>query len=361
MAATSGPSSDGGVARTSAAKISCKGVWKLFGAGAKRLLAEHNGAPSEQAVADAGLIGAVRDANFSVADGEIFVIMGLSGSGKSTLVRCMSRLIEPTAGEVIFDGQDLLQASEKTLIDIRRHKMGMVFQHFALLPHLTVLGNVAFPLEVQGASRVDREARAHEVIELVGLKGREAYYPRELSGGQQQRVGIARSLAVEPEIWLLDEPFSALDPLIRREMQDEFLRLQNMLQKTIVFITHDFDEAIRLADRIAIMKDGAIIQIGTPEALVTKPATDYVAEFTREIPRAKVLSARAVMTAAGQGVAFAGRVAAETKIEDLAAQAMDSDAPLAVIGDDGAVVGQVTRELVIEVLVNKPSAGKGRP
>ena len=346
MAATSGPSSDGGVARTSAAKISCKGVWKLFGAGAKRLLAEHNGAPSEQAVADAGLIGAVRDANFSVADGEIFVIMGLSGSGKSTLVRCMSRLIEPTAGEVIFDGQDLLQASEKTLIDIRRHKMGMVFQHFALLPHLTVLGNVAFPLEVQGASRADREARAREVIELVGLKGRESYYPRELSGGQQQRVGIARSLAVEPEIWLLDEPFSALDPLIRREMQDEFLRLQNMLQKTIVFITHDFDEAIRLADRIAIMKDGAIIQIGTPEALVTNPATDYVAEFTREIPRAKVLSAGAVMTAADPGVKLAGPVAAETKIEDLAAQAMDSDAPLAVIGDDGAVVGQITREVL---------------
>jgi glycine betaine/proline transport system ATP-binding protein len=361
MASTSGPSADGAAARASAAKITCNGVWKLFGAGAEQVLAEHGGAPSEQALADAGLIGAVRDANFTVADGEIFVIMGLSGSGKSTLVRCMSRLIEPTAGEVIFDGQDLLQASEKTLIDIRRHKMGMVFQHFALLPHLTVLGNVAFPLEVQGASRADREARAREVIELVGLKGRESYYPRELSGGQQQRVGIARSLAVEPEIWLLDEPFSALDPLIRREMQDEFLRLQNMLQKTIVFITHDFDEAIRLADRIAIMKDGAIIQIGTPEALVTNPATDYVAEFTREIPRAKVLSAGAVMTAADPGVKLAGPVAAETKIEDLAAQAMDSDAPLAVIGDDGAVVGQITRELVIEVLINKPSAGKGRP
>jgi len=199
------------------------------------------------------------------------------------------------------------------------------------------------------------------MLDLVGLEGREAAFPRQLSGGQQQRVGIARSLAVEPAVWFLDEPFSALDPLIRRQMQDEFLRLQKLLHKTIVFITHDFLEALRLADRIAIMKDGAIIQIGTPEALVTKPATDYVAEFTREIPRAKVLSARAVMTAAGQGVAFAGRVAAETKIEDLAAQAMDSDAPLAVIGDDGAVVGQVTRELVIEVLVNKPSAGKGRP
>ena len=359
MASTSGPSSDGVAMQTSAAKITCKGVWKLFGDGAERVLAEHNGAPSEQAVADAGLIGAVRDANFAVADGEIFVIMGLSGSGKSTLVRCMSRLIEPTAGEVIFDGQDLLQASEKALIDIRRHKMGMVFQHFALLPHLTVLGNVAFPLEVQGASRADREARAREVIELVGLKGRETYYPRELSGGQQQRVGIARSLAVEPEIWLLDEPFSALDPLIRREMQDEFLRLQDVLHKTIVFITHDFDEAIRLADRIAIMKDGAIIQIGTPEALVTNPATDYVAEFTHEIPRAKVLSARAIMTTADGDAEFAGRVAAETKIEDIAGQVIDSAAPLAVIGEGGAIVGQITREAVLDVLVNKPSPRNG--
>ena len=207
----------------------------------------------------------------------------------------MSRLIEPTAGRILFEGEDLLEATPQHLIEIRRHKMGMVFQHFALLPHLTVLGNVAFPLEVQGVERARRERRALEVIELVGLKGRERYYPRELSGGQQQRVGIARSLAVEPEIWLLDEPFSALDPLIRREMQDEFLRLQSVLHKTIAFITHDFDEAVRLADRIAIMQDGAIIQIGTPEELATAPATAYVAEFTREIPRAKVLSVRSIM------------------------------------------------------------------
>ena len=221
--------------------------------------------------------------------------MGLSGCGKSTLVRCLSRLIEPTKGEVMFNGQDLLKANDKDLINIRRHKMGMVFQHFALLPHLTVLGNIAFPLEVQGVERKVREQRAMEVIELVGLKGRERYYPRELSGGQQQRVGIARSLAVEPEIWFLDEPFSALDPLIRREMQDEFLRLQNVLHKTIVFITHDFEEAIRLADRIAIMQEGEIIQVGTPEELVLRPETEYVSEFTRGIPRAKVLTARAVM------------------------------------------------------------------
>ncbi len=342
-----------------AAKIACRGVWKLFGDNAGRFLATHSDIPSHDALLEAGLIGAVRDASFSVGEGEIFVIMGLSGSGKSTLVRCMSRLIEPTAGAIIFEDRDLLKTSDKALIEIRRHKMGMVFQHFALLPHLTVLGNVAFPLEVQGVGRAKREGRAREIIELVGLQGREAYYPRELSGGQQQRVGIARSLAVEPEIWFLDEPFSALDPLIRREMQDEFLRLQDVLRKTIVFITHDFDEAIRLADRIAIMKDGAIIQIGTPEELVTNPATNYVAEFTREIPRAKVLSARSIMTPAAPDTPFAGHVTAETKIEDLAAQVVDQDAPVAVTNGAGAVIGQLTREAVLDVLIRRPGPNAG--
>jgi glycine betaine/proline transport system ATP-binding protein len=279
--------------------------------------------------------------------------MGLSGSGKSTLVRCISRLIAPTAGRILFEGEDLLEATAARLIEIRRHKMGMVFQHFALLPHLTVLGNVAFPLEVQGVDRAARERRAIEVIELVGLKGRENYYPRELSGGQQQRVGIARSLSVEPEIWLLDEPFSALDPLIRREMQDEFLRLQNVLHKTIAFITHDFDEAIRLADRIAIMQDGAIIQTGTPEELVTRPATAYVAEFTREIPRAKVLSARAVMRPANGTKDFAGEIAATTKIEAIARQVIDAGRPFAVI-EDGALIGQLDARAVLDVLVAGP-------
>jgi glycine betaine/proline transport system ATP-binding protein len=343
------------------AKIACRGVWKLFGDNARRVLAAHDGRPSDEALLAAGLIGAVRDASFAVGEGEIFVIMGLSGSGKSTLVRCLSRLIEPTAGEIIFEDQDLLKTSEKALIEIRRHKMGMVFQHFALLPHLTVLGNVAFPLEIQGVNRAKREGRAREIIELVGLQGRESYYPRELSGGQQQRVGIARSLSVEPEIWFLDEPFSALDPLIRREMQDEFMRLQGVLRKTIVFITHDFDEAIRLADRIAIMKDGAIIQIGTPEELVTDPATDYVAEFTREIPRAKVLSARSIMTPAAPDAVFAGSVTAETKVQDLAAQVVDQDAPVAVTNGAGAVIGQLSREAVLDVLVRGAGAGTGRP
>ncbi len=337
------------------AALTCRAVWKIFGRGADAFLAGHGAVPSARDLAEAGLIGAVRDASLEVAEGEIFVIMGLSGSGKSTLVRCLSRLIEPTAGEIFFEGQDLLGTSEKELIELRRHKMGMVFQHFALLPHLTVLGNVAFPLEIQGVGRETRRRRALEVIELVGLEGREDYYPRELSGGQQQRVGIARSLAVEPQIWFLDEPFSALDPLIRREMQDEFLRLQSVLHKTIVFITHDFDEAIRLADRIAIMKDGEIIQVGTPEHLVLRPATDYVAEFTKEIPRAKVLSAQAVMAPLGDGGAPADSVPWSTKVADLAERLVDSRSDVAVTDAEGRPIGRLSRQAVLDVLVGRKS------
>lgn len=333
-------------------------MWKLFGPGADRFFAEHGGAPGAREIAEAGHICAVRDASFDVGEGQIFVIMGLSGSGKSTLVRCLSRLIEPTTGQIIFENRDLLQCSEDELIRIRRHKMGMVFQHFALLPHLTVLGNVAFPLEIQSVERTRRERRAREVIELVGLGGRESYYPRELSGGQQQRVGIARSLAVEPEIWFLDEPFSALDPLIRREMQDEFLRLQNVLHKTIVFITHDFEEAIRLADRIAIMKDGEIIQIGTPEGLVLHPATAYVAEFTKDIPRAKVLSARAVMEPLRNGESLALSVPAETRVQELAERVAGTDADFAVVDNDGQPIGRLNRWTILQVLAGKGSSPK---
>jgi len=336
-----------------AAKISCKSVWKVFGDGAAHFLAETGYAPSYEQLLERGLIGAVRDASLDVAEGEIFVIMGLSGSGKSTIVRCMSRLIEPTSGQIIFEDRDLLEVSDAELIEIRRHKMGMVFQHFALLPHLTVLGNVAFPLEVQGVERGKREQRAREIIELVGLKGREDYYPRELSGGQQQRVGIARSLAVEPEIWFLDEPFSALDPLIRREMQDEFLRLQRILHKTIVFITHDFDEAIRLADRIAIMNDGAIIQIGTPEELVLHPASDYVAEFTKDIPRAKVLTTGSIMEPASDGESLAVSVPADARIQEIAGAFVESESDVAVVDAEGRPVGRLRRRAVLDVLAGR--------
>lgn len=331
-------------------KLSCKHLWKVFGGDVESLFAA-DGTVDQSALANGDYISAVRDASFDVFEGEIFVIMGLSGSGKSTLLRCMTRLIEPSAGAIQFDSQDLMKASEKELIDFRRHKMGMVFQHFALLPNRTVLGNVALPLEVQGIARAAREQRALEVIKLVGLDGREQYYPHELSGGQQQRVGIARSLAAEPDIWFLDEPFSALDPLIRREMQDEFLRLQNVLRKSIVFITHDFEEAIRLADRIAIMKDGAIIQIGTAEQLVLNPATDYVEEFTRGIPRAKVLSVESQMRDVDSD-SFAGVVRAKLSIDAQLDNILNADrgAVFAVHNEQGETIGALPREVVVDLL-----------
>ena len=331
-------------------KIGCRAVWKLFGPDPAGFLARHGGNPSPEACAGEGYISAVRDVTLDVAAGEILIVMGLSGSGKSTLVRCLSRLIEPTAGKIEVDGVDLLGAGPRELIELRRHKMGMVFQNFALLPHRTVLENVAFPLEVQGVDKKSRRARALEIVELVGLKGRENYYPRELSGGQQQRVGIARSLAVEPDIWFLDEPFSALDPLIRREMQDEFLRLQSMLNKTIVFITHDFDEALRLGDRIAIMYHGVVDQLGTAEELVLNPATDYVAEFTREVPRANLLSVASVMQP-GESAATAGEpVRMSQRISEVAPRVLAGDGPVAVIDDQSRPVGVLTRERVLDMV-----------
>ena len=341
-----------GLANPQKVKLSCRNLWKLFGHDAERYLAEH-ASPDSQDLAAAGLIGAVRNVDIEIHEGEIFVIMGLSGSGKSTVVRCLSRLIEPTGGEILFDGRNLLEATEKELIEIRRHKMGMVFQHFALLPHLTVLGNVAFPLEIQGVDRRTREQRALEIIELVGLDGRESYYPRELSGGQQQRVGIARSLAVEPDIWFLDEPFSALDPLIRREMQNEFLRLQSVLKKSIAFITHDFDEAIRLADRMAIMKDGEVIQVGTPEDLVTRPATDYVAEFTKDVSRAKVLTVHSIIREATSGKTYDDVVLVTDKIDAVAERVLDGNHSFGVHDDSGHIIGEINREDVTRVLIGR--------
>jgi glycine betaine/proline transport system ATP-binding protein len=330
-------------------KLVCRNVWKLFGSGARAFMAGLPD-PAPQELAAAGLVAAVRAVNIEVREGEIFVIMGLSGSGKSTLVRCLSRLVEPTAGEVLFNGENLLAASEKRMIEIRRHQMGMVFQSFALLPHLTVLANVAFPLEMQGVARSAREARARKMIELVGLTGKEGFFPRELSGGQQQRVGIARSLAVEPELWFLDEPFSALDPLIRREMQDEFLRLQSVLSKTIVFITHDFDEAIRLADRIAIMKDGAIVQAGTPEDIVLKPADDYVVAFTRNVARAKVVRVASLMRASGEAVPAAS-IGPRATIAEAAPLFAAGSERLAVVDAQGRPLGALERTDVVDLMM----------
>ena len=275
--------------------IKCDSVYKIFGENSKKMLEDSKGNVDAKEFQKAGCIVGVNNASFEVYKGDLLVIMGLSGSGKSTLLRCISRLTDATAGKIFINGNDLLAMKNKELIELRRNKMGMVFQSFALLPHKTVLENIAFPLQIKGNSTQESIKRAKDMVDLVGLEGRENYFPRELSGGQQQRVGIARSLAVEPDIWFLDEPFSALDPLIRKEMQDEFLRLQGVLNKTILFVTHDFDEALRLADRIAIMKDGIIEQLDTPANIVLNPATEYVRKFTEEVPREKVLKIESLM------------------------------------------------------------------
>ena len=339
-------------------KFSCKNLWKLFGNKPEDFLKNKNYNPSEADLKEFNIIGAVQNANIEILEGEIFVIMGLSGSGKSTLVRCLSRLIESTHGQIYFENSDLRKMSDKELIDLRRHKMGMVFQNFALLPHMTVLGNVMFPLEIQGSKKDEIKKKALKVIELVGLKDRENYFPKELSGGQQQRVGIARSLAVDPEVWFLDEPFSALDPLIRKEMQDEFLRLQNLLHKTIIFITHDFDEAIKLADRIAIMKDGLIIQVGTPEQLVINPATNYVKEFTNDILRSKVLTASSIMEKINNKTNNYIKINEKSVVENFAADLIDNNKNALVVNDENKEVGVITKEKVIDILINRETKTK---
>jgi len=331
--------------------VKCESVYKIFGENAEKMLQGSNGKVDAKEFQDAGCIVGVNNASFEVHHGEMLVIMGLSGSGKSTLLRCISRLTDTTAGQIFIDGEDLLALNSKELIELRRNKMGMVFQSFALLPHKTVLENIAFPLQVKGTSTKDSMIRAMEMVELVGLAGRENYFPRELSGGQQQRVGIARSLAVEPDIWFLDEPFSALDPLIRKEMQDEFLRLQGVLNKTILFVTHDFDEALRLADRIAIMKDGIIEQLDTPANIVLNPATEYVRKFTEEVPREKVLKIETVMDPLDSSVELGDlRVSKDAIIETVAEAVLNEQKPIAVVDENDKIVGVVHNSKVIHVL-----------
>ena len=334
--------------------IKCVSVYKIFGENSKKMLRQSNGHVDAQVFQDAGCVVGVNNASFDVYEGEMLVVMGLSGSGKSTLLRCISRLTDTTAGDIFIDDQDLVAMNSKQLIELRRNKMGMVFQNFALLPHKTVLENIAFPLQVKGFSTDDSVKRAFEMVELVGLNGRENYFPRQLSGGQQQRVGIARSLAVEPDIWFLDEPFSALDPLIRKEMQDEFLRLQGVLNKTILFVTHDFNEALRLADRIAIMKDGVIEQLDTPANIVLRPATEYVRKFTEDVPREKVLKIQAVMDPIDDNTELGSlRVSKDAIIETVAESVLTEHKHVAVVDDAGAVVGAVHGSKVISMLFGR--------
>ena len=331
--------------------IKCEAVYKIFGAGAKKMLQDASGNVDAKTFQEAGCIVGVNNASFEVSKGELLVVMGLSGSGKSTLLRCISRLTDATAGKIFIEGQDLLSLKNKELIELRRNKMGMVFQSFALLPHKTVLENIAFPLQIKGMKTDDSISKAMDMVKLVGLEGRENYFPRELSGGQQQRVGIARSLAVEPDIWFLDEPFSALDPLIRKEMQDEFLRLQGALKKTIMFVTHDFDEALRLADRIAIMKDGIIEQLDTPANIVLSPATEYVKKFTEEVPREKVLKIETVMEPMSDNKNLSDlKVSKDAIIETVAEKILSQEKPVAVIDSNKKVVGIVKPSKVIHTV-----------
>ena len=347
-------------------KLTCRNVWKVYRGEAAPYFTgdvstDDAGELAGRMRAD-GAIPAAVNVSFDVHVGEIFVIMGLSGSGKSTVVRCLSRLVEPTHGEVWLDREDLLRKSARELIDIRRHKMGMVFQNFGLLPHLNVFDNIAFPLSLQGMPVPERNERVRRVIQLVGLEGRETSYPRQLSGGQQQRVGIARSLAVEPELWFLDEPFSALDPLIRRQMQDEFLRIQNTLKKSIVFITHDFLEALRIADRMMIMRDGMVVQVGAPADLILSPADDYVAEFTEDVPMVRVLKASDVLDRSQAAVPGMPEQDADTTVEDLLPLLAEHREGISMMRD-GVSIGVVTAASVISALAHDkhPRPGTDAP
>ena len=331
--------------------IEVRNVWKVFGQGSpdEAIALAKAGSTRQDIITTIDQTVAVRDVSFSVARGETFVVMGLSGSGKSTLIRCLSRLIEPTSGEVLLNGEDLLAMNADMLRQVRRGKISMVFQHFGLFPHRKVIDNIAYGLEVQKVDKTTRHARATEVLNIVGLDGWADRYPQQLSGGMQQRVGLARALAVDPEILLFDEPFSALDPLIRKEMQDELIRLQKSMQRTIIFITHDFAEALRLGDRIAIMKDGSFDQVGTPEEIVSNPATPYVREFVNDVPRAKVLSVRTV-TVSGSAPAGARTVNATDRIETVIPMLLEEDGAIQVIDENGTSIGVVDRHNVASML-----------
>jgi len=342
-------------------KIICSNIWKIFGSDEKKILENLDPNLTRDEVQEkTGHVVAVKDVSFSIQKGETFVVMGLSGSGKSTLVRCLTRLIEPTSGSVIIDDTDVTKISRNSLLDLRRNKMSMVFQHFGLFPHRTVLENISYGLEIRGEKKQDRLDKSMESLNLVGLKGWHNNYPRELSGGMQQRVGLARAMAVEPEILIFDEPFSALDPLIRREMQDELLDIQKKLQRTMVFITHDFLEAIKMGDHIAIMKDGEISQVGTPEEIVANPVDQYVKDFCEDVPKYKVLSAGKVMRKECSEESknlFLDKtkcIDENAKIESLIDQICEDDTAYPIISSNsGELVGEIDRTIVMKSMKSK--------
>jgi glycine betaine/proline transport system ATP-binding protein len=355
-------------------KLRAEHLYKVFGRRPDEAVARLEAGTDREELRADGATAAVIDASFAVGAGQIFVVMGLSGSGKSTLLRMLNGLLEPTAGRVFFDDDDLTALSPRDLREVRSHKISMVFQHFALFPHRSVLENAAYGLEVQGAPRDERFERATEALEMVGLGGWENSWPDELSGGMQQRVGLARALATDADMLLMDESFSALDPLIRRDMQDQLLALQKRLKKTIVFITHDLNEAMRLGDRIAVMRDGRIVQIGTAEDILVTPANDYVASFIQDVDRSRVLTAGAIMTEPAEALgtttddgttlrteqdvldAAPATVATDTPVIELFAPCSRSGVAVAVTDDDGGLVGVVSRARLLAVL-GEPDAG----
>jgi glycine betaine/proline transport system ATP-binding protein len=342
-----------GIDRSGVPLIHVGGVWKIFGRHAGRVIGtEDADLPRAELRAKHGCVAAVRDVSFDVWPGEVFVVMGLSGSGKSTLVRTLIRLIEPSAGDIGIDGMDVRALNRSELLQLRRHTSSMVFQHFGLLAHRRVIDNVAFGLEVQGVSKAVRLARAADVLKLVGLEDCANQFPDQLSGGMQQRVGLARAFAVDPKVMLYDEPFSALDPLIRRDMQDEVCRLQDETGKTMVFITHDLPEALRLGDRIAIMRDGKIVQLGTPEELVGSPADDYVRNFVRDIPRSHVLTLRWIMREPGPGETDGPALPVGTTVRSAVPVIAASERPCCAI-EEGKVVGVVDRAAVLEAIAGE--------
>ncbi|NUV56121.1 betaine/proline/choline family ABC transporter ATP-binding protein [Streptomyces coelicolor] len=359
-AAGSAPASDAGAPPV----FSVEGLWKVFGPRADRVPADPALAALDAADlrARTGCTAAVRDVSFDVRKGEVFVVMGLSGSGKSTLVRCLTRLIEPTAGRIAIDGEDVRAMDGTRLRELRRHRAAMVFQHFGLLPHRTVLDNVAYGLEIQGMGRAARRERAAEVVAKVGLAGMEQRRPAQLSGGQRQRVGLARALAVDPEVLLFDEPFSALDPLIRRDMQDEVVRLHREEGRTMVFITHDLQEALKLGDRIALMRDGRVVQLGTPEEIVGAPADDYVRAFVQDVPREQVLTVRTAMRPASpaERTATGPTVTPDTTVSQAITTVSRAGAPARVL-DAGACVGVVDAETLLNVVAGHPTTPADTP
>ena len=342
------------------AAIQIQNVWKIFGNTSQDALdaIQNKKISKQEALEKYNSVIGVSDVSFDVKKGEIFCVMGLSGSGKSTLVRHINRLLEPTSGKILINNQDVMQFDKEDLQNLRNKKIGMVFQNFALMPHRSVLDNIAMPLEIRGVSKNDRLDAANNILNIVELQGWGNKYAHELSGGMQQRVGLARALAADPEFLLMDEPFSALDPLIRRQLQSEFIKLSKQMKKTTVFITHDLDEAVRVGHRIAIMRDGEVVQIGTPEEIVVNPSDEYVADFVKGISRLKVVQAKTIMQSIeeykktfGDNLSNNERVNENDILSKLIETSVSEDKPIIVTNNDNLEVGIITQSDLLKAVV----------